>query len=160
MTENTPQPDPALQDLINLAAASEALGRLVNVPPYFGGREGQELRQLVPLLARKTVVAAKRALRLQPPAVIGAPATVVEPSLPADDLLARVASLPLRPARAVFETAFLARQVVRHKGNLSSAADFCGMERSAFYRKLRGLGIIGTFERLPGRTRHRKRTPR
>ena len=156
MTENAPLPDPALQDLANVVAASEALARLTQIGgPLWGSDEADQIKRMLPRLARKTVAATRRALHFQVPAVIEVPAV--------DPLLERVADMSLREARAVFETAFLARQVVRHKGNLSSAADFCGMERSAFYRKLRGLGIIGTFEREPGRTRHRKRydrTPR
>jgi DNA-binding NtrC family response regulator len=112
----------------------------------WGSDEADQIKRMLPRLARKTVAATRRALHFQVPAVIEVPAV--------DPLLERVADMSLRKARAVFEAAYLARQVVRHKGNISAAADAIGMERSALSRKLAGLGIIA------GRTRHRKRTPR
>jgi DNA-binding NtrC family response regulator len=61
-------------------------------------------------------------------AVVGSP----EPALTA---------LPLREARKVFEREYLLAQVNRFDGNVSRAAAFVGMERSAMHRKMKHLGI-------------------
>ena len=54
---------------------------------------------------------------------------------------ADVMGLPLRDAREMFETEYLAAQLDRFGGNVSRTAEFIGMERSAFHRKLKNLGI-------------------
>lgn len=51
-------------------------------------------------------------------------------------------SLTLRQARAQFEAAYMRAQLARCGGNVSRAARETGMDRSAFHRKLRGLGVI------------------
>ncbi len=52
-----------------------------------------------------------------------------------------VMSLPLREAREVFERTYLFAQISRFGGNISKTAEFVGMERSAFHRKMRMLGV-------------------
>ncbi len=52
--------------------------------------------------------------------------------------------LPLREAREVFERNYLLSQVNRFGGNISKTAEFIGMERSAFHRKLKSLQILTT----------------
>ena len=54
-----------------------------------------------------------------------------------------VLSYPLKEAREKFEKDYLTSQLKKHKGNISKTAEFIGMERSAFHRKLRTLGIKG-----------------
>jgi len=54
---------------------------------------------------------------------------------------ADVMGLPLRDAREIFETEYLAAQLDRFGGNVSKTATFIGMERSAFHRKLKSLGV-------------------
>ncbi len=49
--------------------------------------------------------------------------------------------LPLREAREMFERNYLISQVNRFGGNISKTAQFIGMERSAFHRKLKSLGV-------------------
>jgi two-component system nitrogen regulation response regulator NtrX len=49
--------------------------------------------------------------------------------------------MPLRGAREEFERAYLATQLHRFDGNISRAASFIGMERSALHRKLKALDI-------------------
>jgi two-component system nitrogen regulation response regulator NtrX len=49
--------------------------------------------------------------------------------------------LPLRGAREEFERAYLVTQLHRFDGNISRAASFIGMERSALHRKLKALDI-------------------
>ena len=49
--------------------------------------------------------------------------------------------LPLRGAREEFERAYLVTQLHRFDGNISRAASFIGMERSALHRKLKALNI-------------------
>jgi DNA-binding NtrC family response regulator len=141
------QPDAALEDLANLTAATEALVRLRS-GLLWSGHEGCEIERLLPLLARKAVAATKRALFKPPP-----PA---EPRHQApDDLLTRVANLPLREARAIFEAAYLAAQVIRCRGNVAAAAEAIGMERVALYRKLAKLDVA--IQREPGRMRSRRK---
>jgi DNA-binding protein Fis len=50
---------------------------------------------------------------------------------------------PLKEAREHFEKEYLTTQLKKHHGNISKTADFIGMERSAFIRKLKSLGIKG-----------------
>ena len=50
---------------------------------------------------------------------------------------------PLKEAREKFEKNYLSSQLKKHKGNISKTAEFVGMERSAFHRKLKSLGIKG-----------------
>jgi two-component system nitrogen regulation response regulator NtrX len=54
---------------------------------------------------------------------------------------ADVMGLPLREARDLFESQYLAAQLVRFGGNISRTAGFVGMERSALHRKLKQLGV-------------------
>lgn len=50
-------------------------------------------------------------------------------------------ALPLRDAREMFEREYLLSQVNRFGGNISKTAQFVGMERSAFHRKLKSLQV-------------------
>jgi len=50
-------------------------------------------------------------------------------------------SVPLREARETFEKEYLISQLKKFGGNISKTAKFVGMERSAFHRKLRILGV-------------------
>jgi DNA-binding NtrC family response regulator len=139
------RPDPALQDLANVAAASEALARLTQMGgPLWGTAAAGQIKQLLPRLARKAVATAATFL---PPPPVSPPAPALDP------LLERVAALSLREARAIFEGAYLAAQVVRHKGNVTAAAVAAGMERSALHRKLALLGV--EVRREPGRIRRK-----
>ncbi len=52
-----------------------------------------------------------------------------------------IMGLPLRAAREIFEREYLATQLQRFGGNISRTASFIGMERSAFHRKLKSLGV-------------------
>ena len=54
-----------------------------------------------------------------------------------------VLAYPLKEAREKFEKNYLVSQLKKHKGNISKAAEFIGMERSALHRKLKTLGIKG-----------------
>jgi two-component system, NtrC family, nitrogen regulation response regulator NtrX len=54
---------------------------------------------------------------------------------------ADIMGLPLRDAREIFETEYLTAQLERFGGNVSKTATFIGMERSAFHRKLKSLGV-------------------
>jgi two-component system nitrogen regulation response regulator NtrX len=56
-------------------------------------------------------------------------------------LMDKVATLPLRQARELFERNYLSNQLSRFSGNVSRTADFVGMERSALHRKLKSLGV-------------------
>ena len=49
--------------------------------------------------------------------------------------------LTLREAREAFERAYLAAQLALFDGNVSRAAAASGMDRSAFHRKIRELGV-------------------
>ena len=62
-----------------------------------------------------------------------------------------VMGLPLREAREIFERQYLLAQIGRFGGNVSRAAAFVGMERSALHRKLKALGVGGADR--PGDTR-------
>jgi len=59
------------------------------------------------------------------------------------DFRNNVLSYPLKEAREKFEKEYLTLQLKKHKGNISKTAEFIGMERSAFHRKLKTLGIKG-----------------
>ena len=59
-------------------------------------------------------------------------------------------AMPLRQAREEFEREYLIQQINRHNGNISDAARFIGMERSALHRKLKGLDVV-TKSRSGGR---------
>ena len=50
-------------------------------------------------------------------------------------------SVPLKDAREKFEKEYLTIQLKKFNGNISKAANFVGMERSALHRKLKVLGI-------------------
>lgn len=54
-------------------------------------------------------------------------------------------AMPLRQAREEFEREYLIQQINRHNGNISDAAKFIGMERSALHRKLKGLDVVTKF---------------
>lgn len=57
-----------------------------------------------------------------------------------------IMSMPLREAREVFERKYLRAQISRFGGNISRAAQFIGMERSALHRKLRSLNLTNDNE--------------
>ncbi|MGV6813305.1 MAG: nitrogen assimilation response regulator NtrX [Brevirhabdus sp.] len=70
-----------------------------------------------------------------------------EESQPEEDrvvLSGRLATLPLREARELFEREYLMTQINRFGGNISRTASFVGMERSALHRKLKSLGVVTT----------------
>ena len=62
---------------------------------------------------------------------------VVEDNFSVTDTL----SVPLREARESFEKEYLISQLKKFGGNISKTAKFIGMERSAFHRKLKILGV-------------------
>lgn len=62
------------------------------------------------------------------------------------DTNADMMSMPLKQAREVFERQYLTAQLERFNGNISKTAQFVGMERSAFHRKLKGLGVFSQAE--------------
>lgn len=51
--------------------------------------------------------------------------------------------LPLREAREHFEKDFLLHHMSKHDSNVQNVAHAIGMERTALYRKLKTLGILG-----------------
>jgi two-component system nitrogen regulation response regulator NtrX len=55
--------------------------------------------------------------------------------------VAKFMSLPLKEAKDFFEADYLSVQINRFSGNVSQAADFIGMERSALHRKMTALNI-------------------
>ncbi|PIR39262.1 MAG: sigma-54-dependent Fis family transcriptional regulator [Alphaproteobacteria bacterium CG11_big_fil_rev_8_21_14_0_20_39_49] len=57
-----------------------------------------------------------------------------------------ILGLPLRAAREVFEKQYLSSQLKRFGGNVSRTANFVGMERSAFHRKIKSLNVHGHIE--------------
>ncbi len=71
------------------------------------------------------------------------------------DVSRHLFSLPLREAREEFERQYLIAQINRNDGNISKAAEFIGMERSALHRKLKGLEIV-TTNRSGGRVAVKK----
>jgi DNA-binding NtrC family response regulator len=77
----------------------------------------------------------------RPDALLPVTSDEVAASSGTDDFVARVATLTLREARRVFETAYLTAVVARHGGNISAAADAIQMSRSALSRKLSGLDV-------------------
>ena len=52
-----------------------------------------------------------------------------------------IMSLPLKEARDVFEKEYIDAQLKRFNDNVTKAANFMGIERSALYRKLKSLGM-------------------
>ena len=70
---------------------------------------------------------------------------IVKESLKSDNYDDRIAenslSVPLKEARENFEKEYLTIQLKKFNGNISTTANFVGMERSALHRKLKGLGI-------------------
>ena len=48
-------------------------------------------------------------------------------------------SLSLKEARVIFEYDYIVKNLDRFNGNISKTANFIGMERSAFHRKLSTL---------------------
>ncbi|MEO1920193.1 MAG: sigma-54 dependent transcriptional regulator [Paracoccaceae bacterium] len=63
---------------------------------------------------------------------------------------ASFAGYSLREAREIFEREYLVSQIDRFGGNISKAAQFIGMERSALHRKLKSLSIAtGRKRKLP-----------
>jgi two-component system nitrogen regulation response regulator NtrX len=71
-----------------------------------------------------------------PPEVVSSNQLIEHPDNNADLL-----SMPLKAAREIFETQYLTAQLRRFGGNVSRTAEFVGMERSAFHRKLKQLNI-------------------
>jgi two-component system nitrogen regulation response regulator NtrX len=63
------------------------------------------------------------------------------PAMPTGVNGEHIMGLPLRDAREVFERDYLIAQISRFSGNISRTAEFVGMERSAFHRKLKALGV-------------------
>jgi two-component system nitrogen regulation response regulator NtrX len=63
------------------------------------------------------------------------------PTMPTGMGAEHILALPLREARELFEREYLGAQVNRFGGNISRAAEFVGMERSALHRKLKTLGV-------------------
>ena len=53
-------------------------------------------------------------------------------------------NMPLRQAREIFEREYLNTQLSRFGGNISRAAKFVGMERSALHRKLKSLNVMAS----------------
>ena len=53
-------------------------------------------------------------------------------------------NMPLRQAREIFEREYLNTQLNRFGGNISRAAKFVGMERSALHRKLKSLNVMAS----------------
>ncbi len=76
-----------------------------------------------------------RADMLPPDLTAGAP-----PVMRAD-ASGEIMAMPLRDARVVFERQYLSAQLMRFGGNISRAAAFVNMERSALHRKLKSLGL-------------------
>lgn len=72
-----------------------------------------------------------------PPEIISVPKAVNEQVNWEKDLI----GLPLREAREKFEKKYLNMQISRFGWNISKAAAFIGMERSALHRKLKSLNI-------------------
>jgi two-component system nitrogen regulation response regulator NtrX len=72
---------------------------------------------------------------------------IIKESLKTEDfdnsLLENSLSVPLKEARENFEKEYLTTQLKKFNGNISNAANFIGMERSALHRKLKILGIKG-----------------
>jgi two-component system nitrogen regulation response regulator NtrX len=56
--------------------------------------------------------------------------------------LERMLTMPLKQAREEFERRYLQAQLARFAGNISRTSAAIGMERSALYRKLKGLGLL------------------
>ena len=65
-------------------------------------------------------------------------------------LSGKLATMPLREARELFEREYLLTQINRFGGNISRTAAFVGMERSALHRKLKSLGVV-TANKAGGR---------
>ncbi len=57
--------------------------------------------------------------------------------------MGQLLALPLKEAREAFEREYLKAQLARFSGNISRTAQAIGMERSALYRKMKGLGLQG-----------------
>lgn len=55
-------------------------------------------------------------------------------------------ALPLREARVMFEREYLSVQINRFCGNISRTANFVGMERTAFHRKMKSLNMNTTYK--------------
>ncbi len=68
--------------------------------------------------------------------------TAGAPPVMRTDTSGEIMAMPLRDAREVFERQYLTAQLLRFGGNISRAATFVNMERSALHRKLKTLGII------------------
>ena len=65
-------------------------------------------------------------------------------------LTGKLATMPLREARELFEREYLLTQINRFGGNISRTAAFVGMERAALHRKLKSLGVV-TANKAGGR---------
>jgi two-component system nitrogen regulation response regulator NtrX len=91
--------------------------------------------------------------------------TATTPPVAGADASSEIMALPLRDAREVFERQYLSAQLMRFGGNISRAATFVNMERSALHRKLKSLGIgedsvrrgaSGKRKKSPGRGRRKR----
>ncbi len=69
------------------------------------------------------------------------------------DLRQRIPTL--RAARRAFETVYVLAMLERHFGNVTRAAATAGMDRPAFHRKCRELGISPTTVRAKMRNRRK-----
>jgi two-component system nitrogen regulation response regulator NtrX len=65
---------------------------------------------------------------------------------------AEIMSIPLKKARGMFERRYLQEQMNRFDNNISKAANFIGMERSALHRKLKLLNVNSEDENYVGET--------
>jgi len=101
----------------------------------------RELRNAIErmLILAPTDAEAPIAAEFLPQEVLG---MVADISLPERN--GEIMSLPLREARERFEREYLSAQIKRFDGNISRAADFVRMERSALHRKLKSLGVLNT----------------
>lgn len=133
-----------------LRTASQGLG----LPARKIGREAMAMLHTYnwPGNVRQLKNLMERLLILSP----GEPETPIRPSmLPTEffdespvqatpALSGEVLSLPLKDARELFEKQYLKAQIQRFGNNISRAATFIGMERSALHRKLKALDVNGS----------------
>lgn len=76
-----------------------------------------------------------------PPEISGLSKSAESAADTADLSLEDLTAMPLREARELFETKYLAAQFARFDGSVAKMAASIGMERSALHRKLKSLGI-------------------
>lgn len=58
-----------------------------------------------------------------------------------NSFMTTVSAMPIKEARELFESEYLALQMKAFKGNISRIAQFIGMDRTALHRKLKALGV-------------------